>query len=107
MLLEVILLTIFLKSEIRKVQLEARDIPLHACIFGMSYLYACSYRDSLKITKVVVITLGDKNLQNTNIQLLKIMSLPVFRNFKKRKCHAPGCQFTCSITRYQLSLIGL
>ena len=35
MLPEVILSTKFLKSEIRKVHLEARDIPLHADIFGM------------------------------------------------------------------------
>ena len=35
MLPEVILSTKFLKSEIRKVHLEARDIPLHAGIIGM------------------------------------------------------------------------
>ena len=35
MLPEVILSTTFLKSEILKVQIEARDIPLHADIFGM------------------------------------------------------------------------
>ena len=33
---EVVLSTEFVKSEIRKVQLEARDIPLHAGIFRMS-----------------------------------------------------------------------
>ena len=32
---EDVLSTKFLKSEIRKVQIEARDVPLHACIFGM------------------------------------------------------------------------
>ena len=36
MLREVILPTQFLNSEFRKVQLEAKDIPLHASIFGMS-----------------------------------------------------------------------
>ena len=35
MLPEVILSTTFLKSEIRKVQIEARDVPLHAGIFGI------------------------------------------------------------------------
>ena len=32
---EDVLSTTFLKSEIRKVQIEARDVPLHAGIFGM------------------------------------------------------------------------
>ena len=40
MLPEVILSTKFLKSEILKVQIEARDIPLHADIFGMD-ISAC------------------------------------------------------------------
>ena len=35
MLPEVIVSTKLFNSEIRKVQLEARDIPLHAGIFGM------------------------------------------------------------------------
>ena len=40
MLPEVILSTIFFKSEILKVQIEARDIPLHADIFEMD-ISAC------------------------------------------------------------------
>ena len=59
MLPEVIVSTKLFNSEIRKVQLEARDIPLHAGIFGMPIcLYACSYSDSLKITKIVEIVAG-------------------------------------------------
>ena len=42
MLPEVILSTKFLKSEILKVQIEARDIPLHADIFGMD-ISACMF----------------------------------------------------------------
>ena len=37
---EDVLSTTFLKSEIRKLQSEARDIPLHADIFGMD-ISAC------------------------------------------------------------------
>ena len=40
-------------------QLEDRDILLHAGIFEMPYLYACSYSsDALKITKIVEIVGG-------------------------------------------------
>ena len=39
---EVVLSTKILKSEIRKVQLEARDIPLHAGIFGMP-MFICMF----------------------------------------------------------------
>ena len=39
---EDVLSTKFLKSEIRKLQSEARDIPLHAGIFGMD-ISACVF----------------------------------------------------------------
>ena len=58
MLQEVILSTRFLKSEILKVLLEVRDIPLHASIFGVSINICVFYSDTLKITKIVDIVGG-------------------------------------------------
>ena len=58
MLPEVILSTTFLKSEIRKVHLEAKDIPYTQVSLECLYLYACFYSDRLKITKILEIVAG-------------------------------------------------
>ena len=69
MLPEVILSTKFLKSEILKVQIEARDIPLHADIFGMD-ISACMFLQ-WKITKIVEIVTGwQKRSKDENSDLL-------------------------------------
>ena len=50
--------TIFLNSEIRKVQLEASDIPLHACIFGMDIFARMLLKRHFGEKKIVEIVAG-------------------------------------------------
>ena len=98
---EDVLSTKFLKSEIRKLQSEARDIPLHAGIFGMS------------ISICVLLQWHFENNQNrwNRRRVIKTFKLPIFNCSKSRhfrcldtkqnlKWHAPGCQFISSIIRY-------
>ena len=74
MLLEVILSTTFFKSEIWKVQLEARDIPLHAGIFGMP------------ISICVFLHWQFENNQNpwNRRRVTKTFKIPIFNSLKSR-----------------------